>query len=164
MSATVLLPIVTPDLIIAAAMVALRQVWSFFDPGLFAMVVGHVTFQVSFVALVVQARLAQIGHGQEEAARDLYASTWTLTRRVLLPQLAPAIAAGAMLAFTLSLDDFIISFFTASPDSGTLPLFIQASVKRGIAPEIHALSTLILLATVLLVLGATRLSRPAAKE
>lgn len=160
----VLLPVVTPDIILAAAMVALRQLWSLFDPGMFAMVVGHVTFQVSFVALVVHARLTQIGREQEEAARDLYASSWTVMTRVLLPQLVPAIAAGAMLAFTLSLDDFVISFFTASPTSTTLPLLIQASVKRGISPEFHALSTLILLATVLLVLGLTRLSRPRHQE
>jgi spermidine/putrescine transport system permease protein len=78
--------------------------------------------------------------------------------------LAPAIAAGAMLAFTLSLDDFVISFFTASPQSTTLPLLIQASIRRGIAPEIHALSTLILFATVVLVLTLTHLTRPKTQE
>ena len=162
--AVVMLPVITPDIILAAAMIALRQVWSLFDPGLLAMVVAHVTFQVSFVALIVHARLAQIGHGQEEAARDLYASSWGVFRRVLLPQLAPAIAAGAMLAFTLSLDDFVISFFTASPQTTTLPLLIQASIRRGISPEIHALSTLILFATVVLVLALTHLTRPRLQE
>jgi spermidine/putrescine transport system permease protein len=116
-----------------------------------------VTFQMAFVALVVHGRMATIGRTIEEAARDLYADTPYLLRRVLLPLLLPGIAAGAMLAFTLSLDDFVISFFTAGPDSTTLPIFIYASVRRGVTPEIHALSTLIFLATVVLVLGLERL-------
>jgi spermidine/putrescine transport system permease protein len=159
--ATVMLPVVSPDIIIAAALVALRQTWGWFGPGLAGMVIGHVTFQISFVALVVGARLSQLGSAQEEAARDLYAGGIAVVRRVLLPQLWPAIAAGAMLAFTLSLDDFVISFFMSSPTSTTLPLLIQASAKRGLAPEISALSTLILFATVLLVLAGIRLHRRA---
>ncbi len=162
--AVVMLPVITPDIILAAAMVALRQVWSLFDTGFFTMVIGHVTFQVSFVALVVHARLSHISAAQEEAARDLYASHWGVIMRVMLPQVTTAIVAGAMLAFTLSLDDFVISFFTASPQSTTLPLLIQASIRRGISPEIHALSTLILFATVALVLGVTHLTRPRPTE
>jgi spermidine/putrescine transport system permease protein len=160
---TVYLPVVTPDIIFAAALVVafglLRTIWSFFDPGLTTMIIGHVTFQVAFVALVVQSRLATIGRTLEEAARDLYADTWILLRRVMLPLLMPGIAAGAMLAFTLSLDDFVISFFTAGPESTTLPIYIYASVRRGVTPEIHALSTLIFIATVVLVIGAERLAR-----
>jgi spermidine/putrescine transport system permease protein len=157
--AAVMLPVVSPDIIIAAALIALRQTWGWFGPGMTGMVIGHVTFQISFVTLVVRARLSQLGVAQEEAARDLYADNLAVVRRVLLPQLWPAIAAGAMLAFTLSLDDFVISFFMSSPTSTTLPLLIQASIKRGLAPEISALSTLILLATVLLVLAGIRLHR-----
>jgi spermidine/putrescine transport system permease protein len=137
----------------------LRAVSSIFNPGLLTMIVAHVTFQIAFVALVVQSRLATIGRTLEEAARDLYADTWILLRRVMLPLLMPGIVAGAMLAFTLSLDDFVISFFTAGPDSTTLPIFIFASVRRGVTPEIHALSTLIFLVTVLLVIGIERLTR-----
>jgi len=107
--------------------------------------------------LVVHSRLVTIGRTLEEAARDLYADTPYLLRRGMLPLLMPGIVAGAMLAFTLSLDDFVISFFTAGPDSTTLPIFIYASVRRGVTPELHALSTLIFLATVLLVLGLERL-------
>ncbi len=161
----VLLPVVTPDLILAAAMVALRQVITALQPGMTALIIAHATFQVSFVALVVLARLAQIGSTQEEAARDLYACELQVLSRVLLPQLLPAIAGGALLAFTLSLDDFVISFFTASPTTQTLPLLIQSSIKRGMAPEIEALSTLVVVATVLLVVGLARLgglSRPVA--
>jgi spermidine/putrescine transport system permease protein len=159
---TVYLPVVTPDIIFAATLVVafgfLQQVSAIFNPGLTTMIIAHVTFQIAFVALVVQSRLATIGRSVEEAARDLYAGTWYLLRRVMLPLLMPGIVAGAMLAFTLSLDDFIISYMTAGPESKTLPIFIYSSLRRGVTPEIHALSTLVFLATVLLVLGLERLT------
>lgn len=157
------LPVVTPDIILAAALVVafgfLQTLSSVFEPGMITMIIGHVTFQVAFVTLVVQSRLIGLGRDLEEAAYDLYSSYPNLLRRVLLPLLAPGIAAGAMLAFTLSLDDFIISLFTAGPSSQTLPLFIYGSLRRGVTPEIHALSTLIFLATVILVLTSERLGR-----
>lgn len=157
------LPVVTPDIILAVALVvafgALRAISSLFELGMFTMVLGHVTFQVAFVALTVQSRLKGLGRDLDEAARDLYADYGYYMRRVLLPLLTPGIVAGAMLAFTLSLDDFVISFFTAGPTSQTLPLIIYASVRRGVTPEIHALSTLIFLATVVLVLLSERLTR-----
>lgn len=160
------LPVVTPDLILAAALVVafafLQQVSSLFEPGLGAMVVGHVTFQVGFVALVVMSRLKSLPRELDEAARDLYATYPYYLRWVLMPLLAPGIVAGAMLAFTLSLDDFVISFFTAGPTSQTLPLVIYASTRRGITPEIHAASTLIFLITVVLVLSAERFTRRSA--
>ncbi len=163
MDLLVYLPVVTPDIIFAAAVVVmfglLRPAVSILQPGLAAMIVAHVTFQTAFVALVVSSRLAVIGPSVEEAARDLYASGWCVMRRVLLPLLAPGIAAAACLAFILSLDDFVISFFTFGPDSTTLPIYIYASVRRGVTPEAHALSTLVFLATVLLVLGLEALNR-----
>ncbi|MFA5258158.1 MAG: ABC transporter permease subunit, partial [Opitutales bacterium] len=110
----------------------------------------------------VRGRLELIGHDVEEAACDLYAGYGRVLTKVLLPMLKPGIIAGAMLAFTLSLDDFVISFFTSGPKSTTLPLFIYASVRRGVTPEIHALSTLIMLATILAVGLMQRLS-PQAK-
>jgi spermidine/putrescine transport system permease protein len=103
--------------------------------------------------------LVSIGRDVEEAARDLFASTPYLLRRVTLPLLLPGIVAGAMLAFTLSLDDFVISFFTAGPESVTLPLFIFAAVRRGVTPQIHALSTLVMLITVILIIGMERFTR-----
>lgn len=158
----VYLPVVTPDIIFAAALVVafscLRALSPIFNLGLPAMIIAHVTFQIAFVALVVQSRLAVISRALEEAARDLYADTPYLLRRVMLPLLMPGIMAGAMLAFTLSLDDFVISFFTAGSESQTLPILIYASVRRGVNPEIHALSTLIFLVTVLLVLGLERMT------
>jgi spermidine/putrescine transport system permease protein len=157
------LPVVVPDIIFAAALVVafglLRALSSLFEPGLLNMIIAHITFQVSFVALVVRSRLVSIGRDVEEAARDLFATTPYLLRRVMLPLLVPGIVAGAMLAFTLSLDDFVISFFTAGPDSVTLPLFIFAAVRRGVTPQIHALSTLVLLTTVILIIGMERFTR-----
>ncbi len=149
------LPVVTPDIIFAVALVvafsALRALTGLFELGLGSMIMGHITFQIAFVALVIRGRLELIGTDVEEAAYDLYASHRRVLFKVLLPLLRPGIMAGAMLAFTLSLDDFVISFFTAGPKSTTLPLFIYASVKRGVTPEIHALSTLVMILTILLV-------------
>lgn len=157
------IPVVIPDIILAASLVVafglLRLVSSIFEPGLLNMIIGHITFQIAFVALVVRSRLVAIGRDVEEAARDLFATNWYLFRRVLLPLLTPGIFAGAMLAFTLSLDDFVISFFTAGPESQTLPLFIFAAVRRGVTPQIHALSTLIMLVTVVLVVLTERFTR-----
>ncbi len=162
------LPVVSPDIIFAAAMVVvfrlIRELTGLLEPGLATMTIAHVTFQISFVALVVRARLHTIGPEIEEAARDLYADTFFLFRRVTLPLLLPGIVGGAMLALTLSLDDFVISFFTSGPDSVTLPLYIYASVKRGISPELHALSTVLFLATVLLVLAGQWLARPGGRD
>ena len=98
------------------------------------MIVAHVTFQMTFVALIVASRLATIGRTVEEAARDLYAGTWYAMRRVTFPLLAPGIVAGAMLAFTLSLDDFVISFFTSGPVLGDA----AAVHLRLAAPRHHA--------------------------
>lgn len=160
-----MLPVVVPDIILAAALVVafrlLRWVftWEGLEPGLMTMVIGHVTFQVSFVALVVGARMSTLPADLDEAARDLYASGWYLFTRIQLPLLLPAVIGGAMLAMVLSLDDFVISFFVGGPESATLPMYIYSSVKRGVSPELHALSTLITLATVLLVIAAAMLTR-----
>ena len=157
------IPVVVPDVIMAVALTMafsfLRLLSPVFDMGMTTLVIGHVTFQISFVTLVVRGRLASLGPETDEAARDLYAGRLFLFRRVTLPLIMPGVLAGAMLAFTLSLDDFIISFFTHGPESITLPIFIFASIKRGLTPEIHALSTLMLLFTVVLVVVAERLSR-----
>jgi spermidine/putrescine transport system permease protein len=164
--AVVYVPVVTPDIVFAVGMLlafeAVRAAIGGLRLGMATMIVAHVTFQVSFVALTVSSRLATIGRTVEEAARDLYAGAWYAMRRVTFPLLAPGVVAGAMLAFTLSLDDFVISFFTSGPSSVTLPLYIYGSLRRGVTPEIHALSTIVFLVTVLLVLAlqlATRAPR-----
>jgi spermidine/putrescine transport system permease protein len=153
----VYVPVVTPDIVFAVGMLlafeAVREALGGLRLGMATMIVAHVTFQVSFVALVVGSRLATLGRPVLEAARDLYAGTWYSLRKVTLPLIAPGVVAGAMLAFTLSLDDFVISFFTSGPSSVTLPLYIYGSLRRGITPDIHALSTIVFLVTVALVLG-----------
>ena len=158
------LPVVTPDIVFAVVLVVafslLQKISGIFEFGMTTMIIAHVTFQVAFVALVVQSRLATIGRSLEEAARDLYASTWYLMRRVMLPLLLPGIVAGAMLAFTLSLDDYVITYLTYGDDeTRTLPLLIQASLRQGLTNDLNALSTVMLIATVVLVLGLERLTR-----
>ncbi|MCI5599913.1 MAG: ABC transporter permease [Hallerella porci] len=149
-------PVVTPDILMAIALAvvfALFRSWTtIFEPGMLTMIIAHVTLEISFVVLVVQSRLVNIGKEQIEAARDLYATTAGAWIRVILPQLSTAIISGALLAFTLSLDDFILSFFTSGPESQTLPLYIYGSLKRGISPQIHALSTIIFSLTLFLML------------
>jgi spermidine/putrescine transport system permease protein len=156
-------PVIIPDIILAAALVVvfnlLRLISSWFEPGLLTMVIGHITFQIAFVTLVVRSRLAAMNPEIEEAARDLFAGTSYLLWHVTLPLILPGIVAGGLLAFTLSLDDFVISFFTAGTDSVTLPIYIYAAVRRVVTPEIHALSTIVLAVTVGLVVGAERLTR-----
>jgi spermidine/putrescine transport system permease protein len=145
------LPVFLPDVVMAAALLLFfalaRRALGIFELGLGTMICAHVTFQVPFVAVVVGARLAGFDVTLEEAARDLGADAWQTFWRVTLPLILPGVLAGAMLAFTLSLDDFVVSFFTSGPGSTTLPILIYSSVKRGITPEINALATLLVLAS-----------------
>ena len=119
--------------------------------GMASLIIAHITFCLSFVIITVGARLEGSRQDIEEAASDLYATPLQTFRYVTLPMIAPGIIAGALMAFTLSIDDFVISFFVAGPDSTTLPLYIYAMVKRGISPQINALSTCMMLVTVSLV-------------
>lgn len=127
--------------------------------GLLTIILAHITFCVSYVAMTVLARLQDFDFSVVEAARDLGAGWWQSTRRVLVPMLMPGIAAGALLAFTLSVDDFVITFFVAGPGSTTLPLRIYSMIKFGAPPMINALSTLLLVVTVTAVLASRKLSR-----
>jgi spermidine/putrescine transport system permease protein len=160
-------PVVIPDIVMAVAMLLfyalVRERLGLFELGMTTMIFAHVTFQIPFVAIVVRSRLAGMDPAIEEAAHDLGATTRQTFTWVTLPMALPGIVAGAILAFTLSLDDFVVSFFTAGPGSTTLPILIYSSVKRGITPDINALSTLIVLvsfAGTLLMLVAQRRSRP----
>jgi len=135
-----------------------------FELGMTTMVLAHVTFQIPFVAIVVRARLAGMDPSLEEAARDLGANPWRTFCHVTLPLILPGIIAGAMLAFTLSLDDFGVSFFTTGPGATTLPILIYSSVKRGITPDINALSTLIVLVSVFATVTITLLQRSRANS
>jgi len=147
------IPIFIPDIVMAVALLLfyslLRSWLGFLELGLTTMILAHVTFQIPFVAIIVRARLNGLDSALEEAAHDLGANSWQTFRHVTLPMMLPGVLAGAMLAFTLSLDDFVVSFFTSGPGSTTLPILIYSSVKRGITPEINALSTLIVVASIL---------------
>lgn len=115
------------------------------------LIIAHITFCLSFVIITVGARLEGCRQDLEEAASDLYATPWQAFRYITFPMILPGVVAGALMAFTLSIDDFVISFFVAGPNSTTLPLYIYAMVKRGISPQINALSTCMMLVTVSLV-------------
>jgi spermidine/putrescine transport system permease protein len=145
------LPIIIPD-IAMAVMLLLFFVLSHARLGLITIVISHVAFNISFVAVVVRARLAYFDITLEEAAQDLYANEWQTFRRVTLPLIMPGILGGALLAFTLSIDDFVITFFTAGPGSTTLPLRIYSMVKFGVTPEINAFSSMMLVVSMALVM------------
>lgn len=152
------LPIIIPD-IAMAVMLLLFFVLTRVPLGVGTIVVSHVAFNVSYVALVVRARLAYFDISLEEAAQDLYADEWQTFRRVTLPLLMPGILGGALLAFTLSLDDFVIAFFVSGPGATTLPLRVYSMIKLGVTPEINALSSLMLLASIGLIALSGALSR-----
>jgi spermidine/putrescine transport system permease protein len=157
-------PVVIPDIVMAVAMLSffavVRDWLGLFELGMTTMIVAHITFQIPFVAIVVRSRLAGMDPSIEEAAHDLGASSWQTFCTVTFPLMWPGVLAGAMLAFTLSLDDFVVSFFTTGPGATTLPILIYSSVKRGITPDINALSTLIVLASIVGTLGVALLQRP----
>lgn len=152
------LPIIIPD-IAMAVMLLLFFVMSRMGLSLLTIIISHVAFNISFVAVVVRARLVGFDRSLEEAAQDLGANELQTFWHVTLPLLMPGILGGALLAFTLSLDDFVITFFTAGVGATTLPLRIYSMVKLGITPEINAISTLLLGASMTLVMLSLVLQR-----
>jgi spermidine/putrescine transport system permease protein len=151
------LPIVTPEIVIGIASLVLFAALRV-PLGLGTITVAHVAFSVSFVAVVVLARLQGRDRSLEEAAMSLGADELTTFRRVTLPLLWPGVLAGALLAFTMSFDDFVITFFVAGVGSTTLPLLVYSMVRRNIEPTINAISTVVLVVTTLLVWAADRVS------
>jgi spermidine/putrescine transport system permease protein len=149
--AVLYLPIIIPDIVMA-----LSTLLFFVMVGIAlsrnTILIAHVAFNISFVAVIVRARLATMDDNLEEAAADLGASEWTAFRRVTMPLLMPGIVAGALLAFTLSLDDFVITFFVSGPGSTTLPVRVYSMIKFGVTPEVNAISTLMLLGSTILVI------------
>lgn len=164
------LPIVVPEICMGVALLiffARVMPWPTGLPwplSLGAIVIAHVAFSFPFVAVVVRARLQSFDRAQEEAARDLGASEWRALWDVVVPHLRPALLAGALLAFTLSLDDFVITFFTAGPDTVTFPVKVYSMVRFSVTPKVNAISTLLLVFTVLLTFIALRLQARAEQE
>ena len=160
--AAVALPIVIPEICLGVAMLAFfaRIGWPAGLPwplNLGAITIAHVSFSFPFVAVVVRARLANFDRAQDEAARDLGASEWQVFRDVLVPYLRPALIAGALLAFTLSLDDFVITFFTSGPDTVTFPVKVYSMVRFSVTPEVNAASTILIVLTLFLTAAALRM-------
>jgi spermidine/putrescine transport system permease protein len=154
------LPVIIPDVTMAVMMLLFfvqifRLAGNLFGFtgafGLTTIILSHVAFNISFVAVVVRARLAGMNRVLEEAAADLYASQWRTFRHVTLPIIGPGIAGGALLALTLSLDDVVITSFVAGPGSTTLPVYVFGLVRRGVTPLINAVSVLMLAGSMLLV-------------
>lgn len=144
--------IVVPDIVMAIALLifyaVVRKWLDIFNPGLLTVTLAHITFQIPFVTLVVRSRLAGLDPSLTEAAHDLGANGWQAFRHITLPLIWPGILAGALLAFTLSLDDFVVSFFTTGPGATTLPILIYSSVKRGVTPDINAFSSMLVLVSI----------------
>lgn len=158
--AVLYLPVVIPEITQAISLAIFFKVLFDFvqgqagiraTTGFGTIIIGHVAFCISYVAIVVRARLADMNPRLEEAARDLGANEWRTFWRVTFPLILPGVVAGALLAFTLSLDDFVVTFFNAGIGTSTLPLFVYGMLKTRVPPEINAISTLMLVASTLLV-------------
>ncbi|MGH8670771.1 MAG: ABC transporter permease, partial [Burkholderiales bacterium] len=126
--------------------------------GLVSVVLSHIAFCISFVATVVRSRLADSDPSLVEAARDLGANAWETLRLITLPLAKPGIIAGFIMAFTLSIDDFVITYFTAGAGTVTLPLQIYSMIKVSVTPEVNAVSTLLMLLTLILIALAAKLA------
>jgi spermidine/putrescine transport system permease protein len=158
----VYLPLIIPEIVIAVATVIFFSLLTL-KLSLWTIVISHITFCISYVIIVVGARLTGMEGSLQEAALDLGANEWTTFFRVTLPIAAPAVLSAALLVFTTSFDDYLITSFVAGVRSTTLPLEIYSRLKRGITPEINAVSTVILVTTIPLVLVAQRLERGSMK-
>jgi spermidine/putrescine transport system permease protein len=144
------LPLMVPEIVTAVAMLiffaAIGINW-----GLGNVIIAHVTFCIPFAFMPIRARLEGMDTSMEQASRDLYASEWETFRFITVPQLMPGIVAGAMLAFVISMDDFIITLMVSGAGSTTLPVYIYSMIRRGLTPEINAVSTLLLLFSIAIV-------------
>lgn len=155
-------PMIIPDIVLAIALLSFFTLLEF-TLGLHSIILSHVVFNIAFVCAIVRTRLKNFDHSIVEASLDLGASRFTTFRRVTLPVIFPGVLAGALLAFTLSFDEFIIAFFTAGAGSSstTLPMRIYSMIRFGVTPEINALATIIMLVSFTLVLLSQRINREA---
>ena len=152
------MPMVVPEIIMGVSLMLLFRAVRV-DPGYLTVIISHVTFCFPFVMAAVQARLAGLDPSLQEAALDLGATPAGAFFHVIVPYLMPAIIAGAMLAFTMSLDEFIVTYFTCNAESQTLPVVIYNKIKKGLNPTLNAVSTLIVVATVVLSLAGEAIRR-----
>lgn len=153
-----LLPLIVPEVMLGVALM-LFFVMIKWPLSLVTVTIGHAAFNVPVVMVIVRARLRKLDPHLLDAAYDLGATPWQAFRRVTLPLLAPAIVGSVLLACTISLDDFIVTFFTGGPGSTTLPLRVYSMIKSGVSPEINALSAVLVVVSMALVAAAAMLQR-----
>jgi spermidine/putrescine transport system permease protein len=153
----VLTPIAIPEILMGVSLLIFFVLLNV-TLGVVSVALAHIAFCVGFVAIVVRARLAGMDETLTEAARDCGATPLRAFRHVTLPLIMPGVIAGALMAFTLSIDDFVITFFTAGAGTVTLPLLIYSMIKISVTPEVNAVSTLLMLLTLLLIVIAAKLS------
>ena len=177
------LPIVIPEICMGVAVLVLysrvgnwmrgfesgpihwwNELFSVWPLNLGAITAAHIAFSFPFVAVVVRSRLAGFNREFEEASKDLGASEWQTFWNVVLPFMMPGVIAGALLSFTLSLDDFVITFFTAGPETNTFPVKVYSLVRRGVSPDINAASTVLIIITLVATIIAMRMQAPSKIE
>lgn len=158
-----LTPIAIPEILTGVALLIFFNMLNF-TLGYLSITLAHIAFCIGFVAIVVRSRMAGMDEALVEAARDLGAGPWQAFRLITLPLIMPGVIAGALMAFTLSIDDFVITFFTAGVDSETLPLRIYSMVKIAVTPEVNAISSLLMLLTLVIITAVAKLSPGAFKK
>jgi spermidine/putrescine transport system permease protein len=157
LSVLVLTPIAIPEILMGVSLLIFFVLLNF-TLGLLSVTLAHIAFCIGFVAIVVRSRLAGMDESLTEAARDCGATPALAFRYVTLPLIMPGVIAGALMAFTLSIDDFVITFFTAGAGTSTLPLQIYSMIKISVTPEVNAVSTLLMLLTLAMIVAASRIS------
>ncbi len=155
----VITPVAMPEILLGVSLLVFFIQVLHLTLGMLSVVLAHITFSIGFVAIVVRARLAGMDESLFEAARDLGATPWQTFRLVTFPLILPAVLSGFLMSFTLSIDDFVITFFTAGVGVSTLPLQIYSMIKIAVTPEVNAVSTLLMLLTLVLVILAVRFDK-----
>ena len=156
--ALVSLPVTVPDIVLAFAVYSLFRALGV-PLSVLTAALAHATFNLSYVALVVSARLEGLDRSLELAGRDLGCGPWSAFWRVTFPAIRPAVFSGALLAFTLSFDDFVITYFTSGAGNATLPVLVYSKVRFGVTPEINAISTLLLAVSITAIAVSLKLSK-----
>ena len=145
------IPIVIPEIVMGIGLLVFFSTIQL-PTGMITLIISHVTFSMPFVVVTVRSRIAGFDKSIEEAAKDLGANEFHTFMRVTLPMIAPGVISGGMLALTMSLDDVVVSYFTAGPESTTLPLEILGMVKKGVSPDVNALSALMIVGTIIIMI------------
>ena len=150
-------PVAMPEILLGVALLLFFLQALNLTLGVLSIIIAHTTFCIGFVAIIVRARLQGMDESIFEAARDLGASPWQTFRLITLPLIMPAVVAGALMSFTLSIDDFVITFFTKGVGEPILPIQIYTMIKIAVTPEVNAISTLLMLLTLTMIIIAAKL-------